>query len=160
MVCCSQFVKSKLYIILATAWVVWGFPWDHLTNNSIYATQFWDWKLHLVTRDVKPCLIFFFLWFHLDLHICIHFRKLLLYCVSFLYYLQMTLNFSSLSLYSHIIPSSLLNPTWSSHFRTPIAIDSREIYLSPDPVSYPIPNLCGSMVCNLVTIDLTANIHI
>jgi hypothetical protein len=41
-------------LVLATARVIRWFPWDPLKSTiQLNVTQFWYWKLHLVTRDVQ-----------------------------------------------------------------------------------------------------------
>lgn len=45
-------------IVLSVAWVVVGFPWEILSNNSVECNQSWYWKPHLITRNVHLGLPF------------------------------------------------------------------------------------------------------
>ena len=72
---------NSLDKILVSLWVAMEPFWPKL---QLSVTHSQNWRLHLVIRDIKLRSVFLILWqFHLNSpHICIYFRKNLLYQVS------------------------------------------------------------------------------
>jgi hypothetical protein len=157
---CHQSVESNLESGQQSA-LFRDFHGTTLANKSTRCNRWRFWKFHLGTRDGQLNSVSLVTWrFHLDrLHINILSKASTV--LGFHATPRVTLNFNTLS------PYSLPFPTYPSNSRhtqpcpsiTILFIIPRGSYLFL-LASYSVPNICGSVTCSLLTVDLTANVHI